>query len=46
MPEEILNRIFYYSNIRCHVYWVHYYNGFYKKQGHFYYCSLKCYETI
>lgn len=39
MPEEILNRILYYSNIRCHI---DYHNIL--KTRSFY--SLKCYEMI
>ena len=46
LPDEIIEKIFYYSNIKCHVCNRNLNNNFYKLLHKNYYCSNNCYLFI
>jgi hypothetical protein len=46
LPDEIINIILEFTNIKCHVCQCKYHINFYKKQSYFYFCSNMCYLTI
>lgn len=46
LPDDIINLIFDYTGINCHVCQKQFRFNFYKKLNKKYYCSLECFDFI